>query len=47
MNTVRSADGTTIPYPRAGQGPPPPGQNHMVKAQVIAPVLSDFFTVND
>ncbi|HEY6315844.1 MAG TPA: alpha/beta hydrolase [Streptosporangiaceae bacterium] len=24
-----------------------PGQNHMVKAQVIAPVLTDFFTAND
>lgn len=52
MNTVRSADGTTIAYTRAGQGPPLilvdgalpdatyrtlPGQNHMVKAQAIAP----------
>jgi pimeloyl-ACP methyl ester carboxylesterase len=24
-----------------------PGQNHMVKAQAIAPVLTDFFTAND
>ena len=24
-----------------------PGQNHMVKAQAIAPVLTEFFTVGD
>jgi hypothetical protein len=24
-----------------------PGQNHLIKAQAIAPVLTDFFTAND
>jgi hypothetical protein len=78
MDTVRSADGTTIAFTRAGQGPPlilwtapcaagssapcpaPPGswprtspctpttgQNHMVKAQAIAPVLTSFFNTRD
>jgi len=39
MATVRSADGTTHRTP--------PGQNHMVKAQAIAPVLTEFFTQTD
>ncbi len=58
MNTVRSADGTTIAFTKAGQAPLAealpdasyrtlPGQTHMVKPQAIAPVLTEFFLTDN